>query len=71
MLLYALNKETYFSKKSPVVVNRAMVKRNIVGSSFHKIYAYVRVFLVDTKVSDATLLHIGNNNIIKGYKNAA
>ena len=49
-----------------------MVKRNIVGSSFHKIYAYVRVFLVlDTKVPDATLLHIGNNNIIKGYKNAA
>ena len=48
-----------------------MVKRNIVGSSFHKIYAYVRVFLVDTKVSDATLLHIGDNNIIKGYKNAA
>ena len=46
-----------------------MVK--IVGSSFHKIYAYVRVFLVHTKVPDATLLHIGYNNIIKGYKNAA
>ena len=54
-----------------MVVNCVMVKRNIVGSSFHKIYAYVRVFLVHTKVPDATLLHIGYNNIIKGYKNAA
>ena len=60
-----------FLLKSLGIVSLAMVKRNIVGSSFYKIYAYVRVFLVHTKVPDATLLHIGNNNIIKGYKNAA
>ena len=59
----------FFLLKSLGIVSLAMVK--IVGSSFHKIYAYVRVFLVHTKVPDATLLHIGYNNIIKGYKNAA